>query len=189
MFNPVRALAAATLVLLMSASAASAVPIIWTLQNVSFNDGGTASGSFVFDADTTTYSNIMITTTNGSIRPGASYGGPVASGTSNFALVTTPDNSLPDLTGRPMLVLLFTAPLTNAGGLIDIQPDPPITIPSFESICINALCTGGNSLTFRVTIAGGQITSASIPEPTTVALLVTGLLGLALIGRRRRKVV
>src|SRR5258708_19781801 len=52
---------------------ASAAPVVWTLSGVTFSDGGTASGSFIFDADTNTYSSINVTTTPGSVRSGATY--------------------------------------------------------------------------------------------------------------------
>lgn len=37
--------------LLLVAGSAHAMPITWTLQNVTFDDGGTASGWFIYDAD------------------------------------------------------------------------------------------------------------------------------------------
>jgi hypothetical protein len=37
--------------------------VTWDLSGVVFNDGGTASGSFVFDASTDTYESWSITTT------------------------------------------------------------------------------------------------------------------------------
>ena len=47
---------------------AQAITIEWTLNDVVFTDGGTASGSFLYDTDTSTYSNVSIVTTAGSIR-------------------------------------------------------------------------------------------------------------------------
>jgi hypothetical protein len=46
---------------------ANAAPVVWNLSGVTFEDGGTASGSFTYDADTTTYSAISISTTAGSV--------------------------------------------------------------------------------------------------------------------------
>jgi hypothetical protein len=42
---------AAVLSVTLWVPAANADPITWTLHNVTFNDGGTAVGSFTFDAD------------------------------------------------------------------------------------------------------------------------------------------
>jgi hypothetical protein len=47
---PVLRLALA-LAALCAASAVSALPIQWTLTDVLFDDGGTATGSFIYDAD------------------------------------------------------------------------------------------------------------------------------------------
>ena len=46
---------------------AHATPVVWYLSGVTFIDGGAASGSFTYDADTNTYSAISISTTAGSI--------------------------------------------------------------------------------------------------------------------------
>ena len=59
---------------LATAADAAASPILWTLKQVGFDDGGTASGSFVFDAETSVYSLIDVTTTAGSaMASGATY--------------------------------------------------------------------------------------------------------------------
>ena len=50
-----------------------AVPVVWTLNGVTFDDGGTASGSFTYDAGTDTYSAISMSTTAGSAKGVASY--------------------------------------------------------------------------------------------------------------------
>ena len=41
---------------------AHADPVTWTLDNAVFDDDGTATGSFVYDRDTNTYSDVSITT-------------------------------------------------------------------------------------------------------------------------------
>ncbi len=54
-------------------SIASADGITWDLSGVTFDDGGTASGSFVYDASTNKYSSIDIITTSGTTLAGATY--------------------------------------------------------------------------------------------------------------------
>ena len=54
--------------LLHMASAIQAVPVHWTLQDVMLTDGGTAVGSFVYDADTGALSQINIRRTRSSFR-------------------------------------------------------------------------------------------------------------------------
>jgi hypothetical protein len=119
---------------------ASAVPVTWNLLQVQFQDGGTASGSFVYDADTNTYSNVNITTTAGSARPGATYafvcvlpcvndGQPNPEGVS--VLTTSPAS---DQTGLPILLFGFLTPLTNAGA-----KELPAFV--FEVNCADATCS------------------------------------------------
>ena len=61
--------------MLLVAAAANAQPVTWYIQGVTFSDGGTASGSFNYDAATNSYSQVHITTTPGSVRAtGATYG-------------------------------------------------------------------------------------------------------------------
>lgn len=58
------ALSRASALLLLS-TAAFAAPVTWTLNNVKTVGGVTVTGSFVYDADTNTYSNIDLTASNG----------------------------------------------------------------------------------------------------------------------------
>ena len=51
--------------LLLFSANTSAALVDWTLKNVRFDDGGTASGSFTLDTDTGLLSNVAITTTDG----------------------------------------------------------------------------------------------------------------------------
>ena len=83
---------------------AYAVPNTWYLDGVQFNTNTTAVGSFVYDADTNTYSDINIFVTKGGntnpyhvLNPGT--------GSNGFALNTV-EQILPDLTGQPHLKLL-----------------------------------------------------------------------------------
>ena len=48
----------ATLAVILSCLSLSAMSMQWHLSGVTFDDGGTAFGSFFFDADTVTYSGI-----------------------------------------------------------------------------------------------------------------------------------
>lgn len=47
------------------APSAIAFPVTWTLSGATFNDGGTATGSFVYDADTGTLSNWSVSVAGG----------------------------------------------------------------------------------------------------------------------------
>jgi hypothetical protein len=160
----------------LSAQSASANPILWSLVGVTFDDGGTAYGSFVYDADTNTYSNISITTTAGSAFGGATYtlindiaDDPTASG---IYLVT----SVPATPGLPGLIMGFFN-LTNAGGTIS----PPNFGISEGTIYDNprALLQQRSNLA----LVGGL---TSVPEPSTFILSTIPLGALAFFALKRR---
>lgn len=172
---------------LMTAFSAMATPVTWNLKNVVFTDGGTASGSFVFDADIGFggYSNIAITTSNFGAF-GAIYGtpNPAFPGYSTFliALAAIPPFAA-DLTGTPVLGLSFSSALTNSGGTLDILFPYPTGF-TFERVCANTGCTG-TSGPVR-TLVSGQVTT-SVPEPSTMALTAVALLCVGLTKRRKAR--
>lgn len=63
----------AGLAIFLLAAIAHATPVNWKLNGVLFSDGGTANGTFVYDADTNQFSAINITTTTGSVLSGAAF--------------------------------------------------------------------------------------------------------------------
>lgn len=159
-------------------SLATAVPVQWTLEDVEFDDGGTASGSFIYDADTDTWSSISILTTPGSIFGGASYDSLLVGGNFDAALYLS---GAPDLTGSPLLQLVFIDPLTNAGGpvaLVDFFLPPG---PSVELTCTAPAC---DTASFERAMMSGGVFGAVVPVPAAAWLLSSafGLLGIA---RRR----
>ena len=50
----------AVVLLWVVAAAAQAVPVQWSVNGLVRDDGGTVSGSFVYDADTDTYSAVNV---------------------------------------------------------------------------------------------------------------------------------
>lgn len=143
------------LLLLASAGSAFAIPVSWNLNAV-FEDGATATGSFIFDADTALYSDQDILTTVG-ILPSFHYT-PISSfvGLDSPVMVDFVDSSL-----TQYIRLWFSAPLTNAGGVIALDLGK-----SFE-------CS--NCGTVRFFTSGSVTGHEAVPEPVSIALLAIGL--------------
>jgi hypothetical protein len=162
--------ASAVALLSMSSEQLQAAPIQWTLQNVTFDDGGTANGSFVYDADLgngpTALSSISITTTSGSAFSGTSY---------TSAYFTSLPNWLAVTQGTHGLHMQFLSPLTNAGGTIAL--DLVYAGNQLQEFTV----PGGVNLR---AIASGSVASV-VPVPAA-AWLIGGALG-ALGWIRRRQ--
>jgi hypothetical protein len=178
-----RKLLFAGLVFLFS-SQANAIPVSWELQNWLFNDGGSASGSFVFDADANAFSAISITTTAGSLQPGASYGvpNPFSPGGGSFGLGLI-EAVVPDLTGAPNLYAELLQDLTNSGGVIAVN----LNGFSLESTCglpnCSLIAVGGAERRF---LSGSVASVSPVPVPAAVWLFGTALIGLVGFGKRKK---
>jgi hypothetical protein len=167
--------------LLFVSATAVAKPVIWNLQNAVFNDGGTATGYFVFEPNTNTIVSYNIATSGGDTAtfPGFTF-----------------QNGTPDNTGsfydQGDGYLLFDTdlqcPFQYCQGQNYLQLRLPVgTLPGsgtvvfdlsnvFQGECYN--CDPWRPF------VSGDVTSA-VPEPSTLTLLATGLLGsIALIRRK-----
>lgn len=166
--------AVASLAIIVSAGAASAAPLTWTLQNFVFDDGGAAVGSFEFDAATGTFGAIAVTTTGGTVRNGASHTMNIGGSAGLFYASAGPEPFVPFVTQRFFFTL--ASPMTGAGGTIAVTD-------GVEGACDQA-CTfvqGPRFIGPNATIT----TNPSVPEPTTLILLGSSLVGV-MVSRRRR---
>jgi hypothetical protein len=154
----------------------SAAPILWTLQGVTLSDGGTAFGSFVYDADTNTYSDLDITTTTGSARAGSTYtvvNAFTSNSASGFFAATT--LLAPFDPGSPGLIIGFLT-LTDSGGTR--QYDATFIFDEGPYYTFNSLL---GDATFRTSTAGGI---SSVPEPSALVQVAIGGLVLFVLGSR-----
>ncbi|MGA8538604.1 MAG: hypothetical protein WB566_03850 [Terriglobales bacterium] len=152
----------------LCAISAHAVPLTWTLQGVTFADGSTASGTFVYDADNPvpngTYSNISITTTAGTtvLASGFPYISPnqVSYELRLFPVTTTN----PDLTGTPSLWFRFALPLGDAGGTSPLILTGPQQ--SFWGVCNDPQCYSVVIPSY-VAVTAGAVTATPAVANTT----------------------
>src|SRR5260221_3742080 len=96
---------------------ANAVPVEWFLLNVTFDDGATATGHFVFDASTNTYSDWFIRALGSLTAPGFEYSvvnSISGSHSASSLYLEFPLNFVPP--PDTDLVLFFAGALTDAGG-------------------------------------------------------------------------
>jgi hypothetical protein len=116
--------------------AANAFPLTWTLNNVNFADGATATGSFDFDADTSGYNNISVTINGGTV-PNFPYPLTFTDADLVLGLPFLLNLCNPDCDG---VIFSFDDFLTNAGGSVGIDfnssgygnpdlPDPIFVLP------------------------------------------------------------
>lgn len=162
---------------MLFAHAAVAVPVLWTLTDVEFDDGGTAAGAFVYDAASGTFSDIAITTSGGRLMP-AAYADVLEGGANDALLVA---DALADLTSATGFQLVFQAPLTDTGGFVDLASFDPF-FSSFELACLDAGCA---SATIERTVITGGLSGTVVPLPGGLVLLASAL---GLLARARSRV-
>jgi hypothetical protein len=168
------------ILLLAVSSLIHATPVFWT-ANITLDDGGIITGSFVFDADVGangTFSDINVFTQGGSsgIGPNAYFN--LLQQSAIFIRIV-PNVSLPNLVGQPVLTLawvplgggspLGTSPgLGDSGGLLQ-------AIGAREEICASSDCSSVFGGPARLQNGfEGTLFGSPIPESSSVALMAIG---------------
>lgn len=165
-----------------------AIPLTWTLTDVTFDTGGTATGSFVYDADTNALSNWNIFTTAGdgpfhltdknyTTSNASQFLAPVSPGPFGMAWYTILESSE---FGHPFNSALkatirigTTSLLTNAGGVVGLD------LMNQSGECYS--CSR-----FRAFNAGTLVARTfDVPEPTILSLMVIALAGIGFARRRK----
>jgi hypothetical protein len=169
----VRIILLITLGLAFAGPNAFAENIWWTLQGVQFNlqGSGARTGTFVYDADTSTYSSVNLMWDQEIAYTTTFPDSPISSD-ANLVATRTGGN----LAGVPGLEVIFSTPLTDAGGTIAVSNSYAFTF------CSPDQC-GGTSIVAQGTV-GSVVSSSAVPEPASI--LLVGSLALALILQQGR---
>ena len=145
-------------------SSAHADTIQWTLSNVTFDGGGTASGTFATDSVSGSMLSYNLTTTAATnVYPGYNYNsGYNYNASSSFILgSTSTDFEIYSKSFSPSITIMFKNSLTTAG------PTDAITL----LMECGPMCNDQ-----RRGLSGGEAISISaVPEPETYAMLLAGL--------------
>lgn len=134
------------------------IGVTWTFQNAGFGGADTGTplnGSFIYNADTEIFSNIMVASGSGATLPGANY---IATGPDMAPnLIDFLSSASPDIDGAFRLRLGFDNPLTNEGGALNIAFGA-------EWECLGNLCAfpGFEAAEGQPAFARGLIGSTSI---------------------------
>jgi hypothetical protein len=161
---------------------AFASTILWTLDGVTFEDGGTASGTFATDSVSGAVTSFNIETTFGSILGGSTYNSLPYSPFDNFFFANSFALAAPNVLGLPVINLAFLNPLTGAGtNALQVDFLLPANQVAFE-------CSDNTCEIARYATAGSAIgVVEAIPEPSTWAMLILGFAGLGYLSYRRNK--
>jgi hypothetical protein len=151
--------------LIFSGALAQAEPVRWHLVDIKFADGGVASGSFDYDADTNTYSNVAVTSTSGDAFPGAEYrfGMLIAEFTPSATSVNFSPSAQP-AHSEGEFALAFASALTNGGGTVAVATEGSL---AKEGLCVEApllteqklSCNGGGFVNWLRIVTEGSVTS------------------------------
>jgi hypothetical protein len=156
--------------------------ITWTLSDVTFDDGGSASGSFTTDSTTGAVTSFNIVTTAGTLLGSTTYDATTSYvfgdnyfSTNSFVLAT--NGSI-----TPYINFAFADPLTGFGtNLLVVDVSLPAEWVGFE-------CNGSDCELGRFMSRGSAITTvvSGIPEPSTWAMIILGFAGLGYVNYCRK---
>lgn len=163
---------------LVMAPASFGSTVTWNLNNVTFSDAATASGSFDFDAGSQTVSNWNISVTSGALS--AFTYTPADSTAGSYFQVSGYQNELLFMVNGSTRQLRMT-PLTalaDGGGTVDIN------LNTWGGGSGSVECN--NCSPYRPIVSGSLMTMTATPEPGSLGCLGIGLVGVGLFTRKLR---
>jgi hypothetical protein len=168
------------LLLFLCSFTATAGPVSWTV-NATFASGGTVTGSFVWNADTSSATNVSLLISGG---PAPLLDGSLTNFGFTDGAIYSFDQSPAD--NNPGIWLNPTSQLSNAGGSITLGS------LSLAGFCLDSNCDAITAMsskgldTLEVlsgTLLGTPVTS-SVPEISTTPALLLGIVGLTMLKLR-----
>jgi hypothetical protein len=162
------------------ATSAIAFPVTWTLSGATFGDGGTASGSFVYDADTNTLSNWSVSVAGGNTGtfPAVTYDTTTSQsliagqGTSGVGIMFCIGGTCAGNVRQ--LRMPAASPLTDAGGTIGINLSSPAQAECFNCSPYRQFNAGSLVGTASPSITSASNTAFSVGTPGTFTVTSTG---------------
>lgn len=176
MKKPLQTTILAALAAFSFSSLAKADNLQWTASGIEYvGDVGGVTGSFDYDADLNSFSNIDLTSSpDGSVfqyLDPNSHG----NGANGFIFVDSDDS---DLTGAQWLLVDLDSAMTDEGGTVDIDVLE-------EGTCSDSTCSGV-APTYEA-LSGDFSASEATPEPAAIALSGVGAIAILCLALRRRR--